>query len=62
MTPEDYGHRVVERECAELFALTREQWIDTDHEAAGAQLDQSRKDPIEVASGSGVQDRQLHLD
>src|SRR5262245_34122160 len=41
-------HCVAERECAELPALDGEECIGADHECAGSQFDQSRKDQIEI--------------
>jgi hypothetical protein len=55
----DRGHRVAERERGELFAPRGKEWIVADHEPAGSQLEQGRKDRIKVAFGARVQDMEF---
>ena len=47
-------HRVMDRECRELFAMAGEEWIASDHEPACAQSDQVCEDSIEVTFAAGV--------
>jgi len=51
----DRGYCVADCQCSELFNSAIDDWIAADHERAGSQLDQVRKDRIEIAFRSGVQ-------
>lgn len=56
---EDRRHRVSERQFGELFASAIEEGIVADHERAGPELGQVRKDRIEIALSAGMYDVKL---
>src|SRR5262249_3516248 len=52
-------HRVVERQCGELFGPTSEKWIAANHEPACSQLDQFCEDAIEFTFGASIQNMEV---
>src|SRR5262245_39305318 len=56
---EDRWHRVSERQFGELLASAIEEGIVADHERAGPELGQVRKDRIEIALNAGMYDTEL---
>src|SRR6266545_5113700 len=56
----DHGHRMTERQCADLFASRIEEIIGANDERVGSRLPPGCKDRIQVAIGARVQDIELH--
>src|SRR6516164_9429654 len=56
---EDRRYRVTDGQCGELFAPANEEPIGADHERAGPDLGQVRKDRIEIVLGAGMHDTEL---
>ena len=49
---ESHGEMPVRR----VLATCKEEWVGADHQRTGPQLNQRRKDRIEIVIGAGMQD------